>query len=96
MPVGGPSGASDPNSVAGRYPERMAWYDVFARFYDRSLEKHYAVQRKAAVECLCLEPGMTVLAYGHPRWPAIASLLRHHPKTTLILPIRIIQAFHLF
>ena len=27
-------------------------------------------------------------AYGHPRGPAIASLLRHHPKTPLKLPIR--------
>lgn len=39
----------------------MAWYDVFSRFYDASLEPHYRAQRLLAAEALRLEPGLTVL-----------------------------------
>lgn len=39
----------------------MAWYDLFSRFYDESLEPHYRDQRAAAVAALVLRPGETVL-----------------------------------
>jgi ubiquinone/menaquinone biosynthesis C-methylase UbiE len=39
----------------------MSWYDVFARFYDASLEAVYAEHRGLAAEALALEPGLTVL-----------------------------------
>ncbi len=39
----------------------MGWYDLFSRFYDRSLEPLYRDARRAAVEALDLQPGLTVL-----------------------------------
>lgn len=39
----------------------MAWYDVFSRFYDASIEPHYREQRILAADALNLEPGSTVL-----------------------------------
>lgn len=39
----------------------MGWYDLFARFYDKSLEPLYAEQRALAAEALALSPGLTVL-----------------------------------
>ncbi|MFV8753034.1 class I SAM-dependent methyltransferase [Nannocystaceae bacterium ST9] len=39
----------------------MGWYDLFANFYDRSLEPLYREQRRAAAEALELEPGHSVL-----------------------------------
>lgn len=39
----------------------MGWYDVFSRFYDRSLEALYADARIAAADALDLRPGHTVL-----------------------------------
>ena len=39
----------------------MSWYDLFSRFYDRSLEPLYVEARTAAAEALRLEPGLTVL-----------------------------------
>lgn len=39
----------------------MGWYDVFARFYDASLEGQYVEQRAAATEALELSPGLHVL-----------------------------------
>lgn len=39
----------------------MGWYDLFARFYDRSLEPLYVQSRAAAVEALQLRPGHVVL-----------------------------------
>ena len=39
----------------------MRWYDVFAHFYDGSLEKLYRAQRKEAAEALQLRPGLRVL-----------------------------------
>jgi ubiquinone/menaquinone biosynthesis C-methylase UbiE len=39
----------------------MAWYDVFSRFYDASLEPMYREQRRRAVEALRLAHGSIVL-----------------------------------
>ncbi len=39
----------------------MAWYDVFSRFYDASLEKLYRDARSSALEALALKPGLRVL-----------------------------------
>lgn len=39
----------------------MGWYDVFSRFYDRSLEPLYAEQRAMAGEALRLQPDSSVL-----------------------------------
>lgn len=39
----------------------MAWYDVFSRFYDASLEPLYREQRTLAAEALALAPGSVVL-----------------------------------
>jgi ubiquinone/menaquinone biosynthesis C-methylase UbiE len=39
----------------------MAWYDAFARIYDRSLEKTYLPFRERAFSGLELEPGAAVL-----------------------------------
>lgn len=39
----------------------MAWYDIFSRFYDASLEPHYREQRLLAAEALDLRPGSVVL-----------------------------------
>ena len=39
----------------------MAWYDVFARFYDASLEPHYREQRALAAAALDLTPDSVVL-----------------------------------
>lgn len=41
----------------------MGWYDVFSRFYDRSLEKLYRDARAAAVDALAIDAsaGMRVL-----------------------------------
>ncbi|MBX3226532.1 MAG: methyltransferase domain-containing protein [Labilithrix sp.] len=39
----------------------MAWYDVFSRFYDASLEPLYREQRARAAEMLRLEEGSFVL-----------------------------------
>jgi ubiquinone/menaquinone biosynthesis C-methylase UbiE len=39
----------------------MGWYDLFAKFYDRSLEPLYREQRRAAAEALELEPGLAIL-----------------------------------
>jgi ubiquinone/menaquinone biosynthesis C-methylase UbiE len=41
----------------------MAWYDVFSRVYDASIEPHYRVQRAAAVEALGPSTGATVLDF---------------------------------
>ena len=35
----------------------MKWYDLFSRFYDRSLEKLYFDSRRRAVEKLFVEVG---------------------------------------
>lgn len=39
----------------------MGWYDLFSRFYDRSLEPLYVEQRARAAEALDLAPGLRVL-----------------------------------
>ncbi len=39
----------------------MGLYDVFSNFYDASLERLYAEQRKLAADALALEPGAKVL-----------------------------------
>lgn len=39
----------------------MAWYDVFARVYDASLEPHYREQRSRGAAALDLRPGAVVL-----------------------------------
>lgn len=39
----------------------MAWYDVFAPFYDASVEMHYRSQRALAAEALQLGPTSAVL-----------------------------------
>jgi ubiquinone/menaquinone biosynthesis C-methylase UbiE len=39
----------------------MSWYDVFSRFYDRSLEPLYRAQRNIAAELLAVEPDQLVL-----------------------------------
>lgn len=39
----------------------MAWYDVFSRFYDASLEPLYRVHRERAAEALRVTEGSTVL-----------------------------------
>jgi ubiquinone/menaquinone biosynthesis C-methylase UbiE len=39
----------------------MAWYDVFSRFYDASLEPMYRVQRERAIAALRVTPGAFVL-----------------------------------
>ena len=39
----------------------MSWYDVFSRFYDRSLEPLYREQRRLTAEALQLAPGQVVL-----------------------------------
>lgn len=39
----------------------MAWYDVFSRFYDASLEPHYREQRALAAAALDLTPDSVVL-----------------------------------
>jgi ubiquinone/menaquinone biosynthesis C-methylase UbiE len=39
----------------------MGWYDLFANFYDRSLEPLYREQRRAAAEALELAPGHAIL-----------------------------------
>jgi ubiquinone/menaquinone biosynthesis C-methylase UbiE len=41
--------------------EFMGWYDLFANFYDRSLEPLYRDHRRAAAEALELEPGHAIL-----------------------------------
>lgn len=44
----------------------MAWYDWFAGFYDRSLEKLYRDARVAAVEALALPPGSALRVLDLP------------------------------
>lgn len=39
----------------------MGWYDIFANFYDRSLEPLYKEQRRLATQALELSQGCTVL-----------------------------------
>lgn len=39
----------------------MGWYDLFAGFYDRSLEPLYREARVAAADALELQPGLAVL-----------------------------------
>jgi ubiquinone/menaquinone biosynthesis C-methylase UbiE len=39
----------------------MGWYDLFSRFYDRSLEPLYREQRRIAATALKLAPGQVVL-----------------------------------
>ncbi|PRP91410.1 hypothetical protein ENSA5_55270 [Enhygromyxa salina] len=39
----------------------MGWYDIFSRFYDRSLESLYREQRRLAADALALAPGHRVL-----------------------------------
>ena len=39
----------------------MGFYDVFSNFYDASLERLYAEQRRLAAEALALEPAAVVL-----------------------------------
>ena len=39
----------------------MAWYDVFSRFYDASLEPMYRAQRQRAVDALRLDRDSVVL-----------------------------------
>lgn len=39
----------------------MGWYNLFSKFYDRSLEPYYRTQRAIAAEALALEPGHVVL-----------------------------------
>jgi ubiquinone/menaquinone biosynthesis C-methylase UbiE len=39
----------------------MAWYDVFSRFYDASLEPLYREHRQRAVDALRLHPGAVVV-----------------------------------
>jgi ubiquinone/menaquinone biosynthesis C-methylase UbiE len=42
----------------------MAWYDVFANFYDVSLDGAYREHRRQALEALQIVPGMTVVDVG--------------------------------
>ncbi len=39
----------------------MGYYDLFAPFYDGSVEQHYVAQRAAAIDSLAIEAGQTVL-----------------------------------
>ena len=39
----------------------MAWYDLFSRIYDSSLEPMYRGQRERAIEVLRIEPGSVVV-----------------------------------
>lgn len=39
----------------------MPWYDTFATFYDASLERHYAVPHREAVDALDVRPDSIVL-----------------------------------
>jgi ubiquinone/menaquinone biosynthesis C-methylase UbiE len=39
----------------------MAWYDVFSRFYDASLEPLYREHRQRAVDALRVQPGSVVV-----------------------------------
>ena len=39
----------------------MKWYDIFANFYDNSLEKLYLSSRKRAIEILELKPHQNIL-----------------------------------
>lgn len=39
----------------------MAWYDLFSRVYDASLEPHYREQRRLSAAALDLRPGSVVL-----------------------------------
>lgn len=39
----------------------MGYYDLFAPYYDGSVEKHYVPQRAAAIDALAIEAGQTVL-----------------------------------
>lgn len=39
----------------------MGYYDLFAPYYDGSVESHYLAQRAAAIEALAIEPGHCVL-----------------------------------
>lgn len=41
-----------------------AWYDVFANFYDASLDATYREHRQQALRALALQPGMTVVDVG--------------------------------
>lgn len=41
-----------------------AWYDVFANFYDASLDGAYREHRKQALQALAPQPGMTVVDVG--------------------------------
>ena len=41
-----------------------AWYDVFANFYDASLDATYRDHRQQALRALALQPGMTVVDVG--------------------------------
>jgi ubiquinone/menaquinone biosynthesis C-methylase UbiE len=41
-----------------------AWYDVFANFYDASLDGAYKEHRQQALRALAPEPGMTVVDVG--------------------------------
>ncbi len=42
----------------------MAWYDLFASFYDTGLDGVYRAHREQAREALALAPGMTVVDIG--------------------------------
>jgi ubiquinone/menaquinone biosynthesis C-methylase UbiE len=42
----------------------MSWYDVFANFYDASLEGVYREHRLQALRALAPQPGMTVVDVG--------------------------------
>jgi demethylmenaquinone methyltransferase/2-methoxy-6-polyprenyl-1,4-benzoquinol methylase len=41
-----------------------AWYDVFANFYDASLDATYREHRQQALAALALQPGVTVVDVG--------------------------------
>jgi demethylmenaquinone methyltransferase/2-methoxy-6-polyprenyl-1,4-benzoquinol methylase len=41
-----------------------AWYDVFASFYDASLDATYREHRQQALRALAVQPGMTVVDVG--------------------------------
>lgn len=61
----------------------MKWYDVFASFYDNSLEKLYFNSRKRAVELLDLQPEQTILDVACGTGANFGHILKHNKNVII-------------
>jgi len=65
----------------------MAWYDIFSRFYDASLEPLYREQRRLAVQALRVKEGSAVLDVPCGTGQSFAELAAATGKTGRILGV---------